>query len=523
MIESIKKNIIQKYRVDSFVFLEDLENSPSSTLYKTLSPLKKEVFEDNYRFVFFNFRPLNKSTIDHVINTIDYIDIPRFFIHVITNQQSTIDYLSSLDDPVQVQQIDYSIDHSITDNVTPIFNNNNTMCAHAWVGTWVNPNGTVRPCCEYLGTITKSDGIPFNIQTDSIKDILESEYMTELRDQFRKGERPTPCSNCWRGQEVGTDTRIGLSPFRLSNIYGAIDWEGENSLGYIAGHIGNLCNLGCMICSPDYSSTIAAEDVQHSTLTDKKLHPSYKLLKENRWPSDSDVFWDRIKENLPTIKNFEFLGGEPFLLEKNINFMQYLIDNGHAGESVLQISTNGTQFPEVCNSLHKFKKAEITISIDNVEDRFEYERYKSKWTEVIANLKKFSEQRKLNSKIKLHVCVTVNIQNVYYTPELLDCLKKLEIDVYYLNVLHRPRELAITNLTDFAKKITLTKLRASLSDPFKYKLQPLIAIIEQSSGSNGESFCNYISQKDKIRNKNFLDSHKEIGNAMGYIYKNNLL
>ena len=51
ILEELKK----KYNIDCVVFLEDLEYSPSSTLYRSLAPFFQEAFEPNYRFIFYNF------------------------------------------------------------------------------------------------------------------------------------------------------------------------------------------------------------------------------------------------------------------------------------------------------------------------------------------------------------------------------------------------------------------------------------------------------------------------------------
>ena len=125
LIDQLKK----QYDIDCFVFLEDLECSPSSTLYRTLAPFYKTAYEPNYRFVFLNFSKLKKSTLDRTVKTVDYLDISRFFVLVITDQPETFDYFDSFDNPFSLQLIDYKLEHSLpTTDVVPMFANSD-MCA----------------------------------------------------------------------------------------------------------------------------------------------------------------------------------------------------------------------------------------------------------------------------------------------------------------------------------------------------------------------------------------------------------
>ena len=274
IIEKLK----QQYDIDCVIFLEDLEHSPSSTLYRTLSPLYKEVFENNYRFVFFNFSKLQKLTLDHIVSTVDYLDISRFFILVVTNQQDTFNYFNSLSESFSLELVDYCVEHKLPANpVTPIFAND-TMCAHAWAGLHVNPDGVTKLCCDFNGSISNSENQPYNIQTHSIAEILSSDYVKNIRDGFRKGITPKECKNCTNAESAVGESKRQLTPHKLENIYGNIDWESDNpngQAGFIGGHLGNLCNLKCRICSPTFSSTIAVEMSKYAKTAKEKN----KLLK----------------------------------------------------------------------------------------------------------------------------------------------------------------------------------------------------------------------------------------------------
>ena len=109
IVKSFKDNLLSQYQIDSFVFIEDLESSPSSTLYQTLKPLIQEAYQSHYRFVFFNFRPVDIKTLTHVYNIITFFDISPYFVLVITNQSATKEYFKNLPEPIRVDYIDQQI------------------------------------------------------------------------------------------------------------------------------------------------------------------------------------------------------------------------------------------------------------------------------------------------------------------------------------------------------------------------------------------------------------------------------
>ena len=105
------------------LWIEDLEHQPSSTLYKTLMPHYKPVYGNTDRFIFYNFSPVQRSTLDHIVNILQYIDISPWFISVITNQPDTQEYFESLVEPIRVIWKSQADEHNIVGCAKPIFNN----------------------------------------------------------------------------------------------------------------------------------------------------------------------------------------------------------------------------------------------------------------------------------------------------------------------------------------------------------------------------------------------------------------
>jgi MoaA/NifB/PqqE/SkfB family radical SAM enzyme len=345
--------------------------------------------------------------------------------------------------------------------------------------------------------------------------------MNLVRDQFRQGQKLEACQNCWRNEQAGGESKHQLTPYKLSNIYPRIDWESnslDQNMGFIGGHLGNLCNLKCRICSPVFSSSIATEEIGQEPDIETRSHPTYKLLTDNRWHGNSEKFWQQLKDHSDQICNFEFLGGEPLLLQENLDFMQWLVDNGHSHKCIFEFISNGTQYPAVFDRANQFHRLTVTLSIDNLQQRFESERHGAKWDQVVANLQRFVSSRDAGSNIKIGVCITVNIQNVLYLPELIKWLKSQGIDHYYYNVLAKPEWISVDWLTPEARTLVIDRLvSADLPADDRVKLFYVINCVRSATTSDGAEFRKQMQSKDQIRHQNFILTHQEIAQAMGFV------
>ena len=63
-----------------------------------------------------------------------------------------------------------------------------------------------------------------------------------------------------------------------------------------------------------------------------------------------------------------------------------------------------------------FKRIELAYSIDDIGNRFEYQRHPAKWNVVHENILKFKNSGLKN--LSTQVCTTINLFNVAYLDEL---------------------------------------------------------------------------------------------------------
>jgi MoaA/NifB/PqqE/SkfB family radical SAM enzyme len=396
-----------------------------------------------------------------------------------------------------------------------------------WVSIEASPVGTARPCCLAKDEITKPDGTPYKLRENSLAEIYNSEYMQDLRQQFRRGEKPSTCNRCWSEEEAGIVSKRINSRIRLKEFYPIVDWKNDtpDQLWFIDLKLGNICNLKCRICGSWSSSKWAKEEIDYESRKyknvqgyDRKQHSAYMFLQEGTWPRESEVFWENLKELLPNIKYFEFTGGEPFLIEEHFKLLRYAVEHGYSSRIDIHYNTNGTVYPsdEEVSLWGKFRNVEIAVSIDNTEARFEYERYGAVWEEVSTNIAKFNAMK--TNLIKTQVCMTVNIQNVYYLPELCDWVNAQQFDMVHFNMLHDPNVMCINRMTPAAQKLVIDRLTEY---PFNVKhrveIDKIIQFIENGEGSDGTEFLRKMQQTDTYREQSMLTTHREIALAMGYV------
>ena len=396
------------------------------------------------------------------------------------------------------------------------------ICILPWISIETSPIGTARPCCLAKDEITYYDDLgiehKYNLNTHTLEEIYHSKYMQLLRKDFLYGHKPATCKRCWDEEAAGRTSKRINSKIRLKEYVNEIDFHNldPNQLWFIDLKLGNICNLKCRICGSWSSSKWAKEEIDYVPgLENRKEHLAYKFLQDGAWPRENPQFWDNLKTLLPNIKYFEFTGGEPFLIEQHFELLRYAVEIGDSEHIEIHYNTNGTVFPESAELWANFKHVEIAFSIDNVGARFEYERYGAEWNEVQENIARFTVMR--SDKISTQLCTTINVQNVYYLPEICDWILTQTFDHVYFNMLHDPWHMCISRMTKTAQDIVITKLYDHKFD-MKYRAEILriIQFIRNGQGSDGVVFLEKMKQTDNYRKQSFLDTHFEIAKAMGY-------
>ena len=304
-----------------------------------------------------------------------------------------------------------------------------------------------------------------------------------------------------------------------------VDYSSNNGveLKFLDLKLGNICNLKCRICGSWSSSKWAKEELDY--VPDNKNHVARKWLKDGQWPRKSPSFWDNLDELLPQIKYFEFTGGEPWMIQQHFDLLRRAVDKGYAKHIDIHYNTNTTQYPKDPTIWKQFKHVQIAFSVDNTEERFEYERYGANWKSSNTNIKKVHALREQGYPITTQLCCTWNIQNIMYLDEVLTWANTMDFDSIHFNIMHDPWEFSLSRVPKYARSEIILYLQKQQIKHSKYKndiisLKNLIVHASENDNTHGPVDPSHLHKKlrqtDLYRNQNFAVSHNKAAKAIRY-------
>lgn len=230
-------------------------------------------------------------------------------------------------------------------------------------------------------------------------DYHHNEYLNSFRETWLSGEVPKACNCC-----LDNESKLGSSR-RVSSV----EWYANNNLDNteidlcsLDFWVGNVCNLRCAICGPNWSSAWQAEvGIQNS---------------EMRLTNQA---WQQL--DLGKLRSVHFNGGEPLLSKEHVRFLEAIPDKNAV---TVSYNTNGTVRPsaELLELWSKFQLIQLAFSIDDIEERFEYQRYPAKWSKVTENLKWFIGHVPENCMFRVEA--TISVLNANRIDVIKDWLSK---------------------------------------------------------------------------------------------------
>lgn len=395
-----------------------------------------------------------------------------------------------------------------------------TFCVLPWVSLEASPIGTVRPCCLADDEILDSDGNKFYLPTSKFDDIVNSAQMRDLREQFLRGERPQTCRKCWREERSGRTSKRMHTLDRLKHMITDESWNADaKPLMFLDLKLGNICNLKCRICGSWSSSQFATEEINNLTSDkDPKQSEAYRMLRAGAWPREHSDFWTELARVSNDIRYLEFTGGEPFMIPEHFTLLRNLVEQGVAGNIEIHYNTNGTHYPEeVLEIWSHFRQVEIAFSLDDLGERFEYQRTNADWQQVLENVRKFQQLKARCTNITLQVCCTINVFNVFYLPEFAQWLENQSFDYVYWNMMHDAWYFSIATLPDAAKKAITDKFAHSLI-PERYleEFNRVLAFMMAGASTDGEIMLMAIHDLDRKRKQNMAKVEPELAAIYGY-------
>jgi organic radical activating enzyme len=513
----------QTKRVLVEIDLNTAQSQPYSWLWRQLAQVYQPVYHVDDIIICVYQGQIPQALVNHLQKILAHLDISNSFVMIATDDQA-VSQKTEL--ARQFSTDEFAISHCVrhfdrqTDDISEPTNFEipDSICLAPWARLEVKADGRCKPCCGMEASIKDAHGIDMNIQSHSLNEIYHSPFLRNLRQQLLSGQRPEVCNACWWHEQHDRQSIRQHTAWDLKQEQFNIDWHSETIHNLRSWHLslGNTCNLKCRTCGPWSSSRWAAEILQHSDQAAPLLSVSPRL----DWAEQPDLpLWQDLESTIAHVTELRFTGGEPLLIKKQFELVQRIAATDRASQISLVYTSNGTvPFPaEYQASLAHFRSVSISLSIDDIGPRFEYQRHGAKWHDIEKNTAAFSKLKARLPNLTLKVNCTVSIMNVLYLPELLAWLEQQPFEFVRLSVLTHPRVLSIVNTTADHRQAVLDRLTSRTWSPdMQTQIESICRTLVDAKCTDGTDFCHHIRQIDLRRHENFAESHEETATLMRY-------
>lgn len=373
------------------------------------------------------------------------------------------------------------------------------LCFAPWTNLDISPLGDISPCCKFQH---KYYDEKFNIQKDHINAYKDSNTLKIIKTELQNNQWPKGCERCKIEEENDIQSKRILDQQRWPEHYEKYDIiQSEFITASVA--FGNTCNLKCITCNP-YSSSRWQKEYQEI----------YGIKIENHHFYKKDFVQDFVSYT-PNIIHLDIPGGEPFLsgIKEQQELLDYYIETGNANAISLHYTTNGTVWPDNFwwERWKHFKEIDLQISIDGIDQRYEYIRFPATWNETLTNVKRYLEKEAQSSNLRLSVSHTVSAYNIAYLPEFVLWCKQIGLPEPWLGRVYKPEHMRPSVWPDPAKGFIIDILANSGHDI----LTSWAKLIKTTDDSEYfEWFKTQLQKHDQYRKISFSDVFPEMTNFL---------
>lgn len=321
------------------------------------------------------------------------------------------------------------------------------FCVAPWKHATVGNNGVYRMCC--YDTVRENQ----TVNNTTLTNFMNSDYLKNIRIKMLEDVRIPNCATCYEVEDMGHDSqRIHYNTTMMdpSDTHNAT----VPNLQYIELRLGNACNLKCIGCSPNASSSIAHEFKRIGWFNNPRQGVEFdvdSLSKEYDWSLNEDKL-EFILHDLCSAKRITLVGGEPFLIPHLPNLLKKIPRN-----KTIVIFTNLTLFNDrLLNVLSEFQRVDMYFSIDGWENFNDIARYPSKWEIVWTNLHRIIAYCEKFNTFNFKIFSVINCVSIHHFDKLMAAVKELGI-YHQLVIATFPNYIRLELLPETVKEELLVK------------------------------------------------------------------
>lgn len=386
-------------------------------------------------------------------------------------------------------------------------------CIIPWIHLHTWPNNDVYPCC-----LTPQSEVVGNLDTQSLKEVFNSEGMKSIRRDMLAGVEPPSCNRCFEQERSGQFSMRNDANERFkhhANLIETTQLDGtvdDMNLVYWDFRFSNICNFKCRSCGPQLSSG---------------WYKDFKELNNGHLPPncpDPDrpmTLWSQLEPLFDSVEQIYFAGGEPLLMEEHYRILNKLIDMGKT-DVYLRYNTNFSimkyKGQDVIELWKHFSNVKIDCSLDGMNHQGEYIRKGLNWQQVLTNRQRLRTQA---PHVEFAINCTTSIQNAYhvvdfwhwcYTQDFINSPDKFHVnlvqDPEWLRISALPvhHKHALSELYEFARDAALKVNAHNIANDWNSAIKFMMATHEDTL----DEFRTKMQLVDNLRKEDFAKVFPEL-------------
>ena len=349
--------------------------------------------------------------------------------------------------------------------------------------------GRIEPCCWFSRKTNAYDPIEIKDYRNRIAEI--DGWVDE-------------CNHCWHLESRNTDSPR-LIAARDPGMLGITDTTGPRDITALEIQVDSECNAACIQCG-SYSSTTWQK--YQSTKTINKQEFNKQITLNNQYSTGQHIEMIKQSVDFSKLTQLSFLGGEPLINDNHVHLIKEIAKYKSLATVSLRYTTNGSQLltDEIIDLWRQVKSVNLLISIDGIDEHFNYHRWPLQWHQVENNIKFFRDLDLPN--LKLGISSTVTPFNIFYYDRYLQWQEE-----FFKNNKSKLRGGFVYAHAAQGTQVNMYSIPPRLSEQIKIKYKDfswLVSKIETFDVNQYNNFMGYIYFHDQKRGLNWQEVFPEI-------------
>ena len=348
------------------------------------------------------------------------------------------------------------------------------FCYMPWTMVYSEVDGNWQTCCHALTSELKvADNTPEQWMKSDLQNNLRNEMLDPKSDRKLINK---VCRRCVKEENLYGESRrlrklrsiATTEPYRTDIFKAAEKYRdtgefefNERILETQVKVFGMECNLDCHMCHPRHSTIRQKTQLTDGMISEDIYGKIETVKKRTKLAADLDDIdiMDELKALAPYTYNVKIIGGEPLVMKKQFEYLKMLIDTGYSKNINIKYQTNmtilGNEKHKVIDFIPHFKRFVFTASIDSIGDAIEYCRRRTKWNDVLENIKIVKQF----PNVTVDCNCTMGFLSILRFYEFLEWKEETDLLAKHASVyaLERPRHLQVRNLPQKIKNNLILK------------------------------------------------------------------